>query len=76
MNPKPETKVRPQRSDYPFKAEDLKNGDRRPTEVYKFAEAMRRWRERSSQSTLLGEQPWSVNPPCLLNTTPYRLNTS
>lgn len=53
MNPKPETKVRPQRSDYPFKAENLKNGDRRPTEVHKFAEAMRRWRERSSQSTLL-----------------------
>ena len=54
MNPKPEPKVRPQRSDYPFKAADLKNGRRLPSpELIRFVEAMRRWRERSAHSSWL-----------------------
>lgn len=54
MNPKPETKARPKRSDYPFRTADLKNGDHLPSpKLIRFVDAMRRWRDRSSQSTFL-----------------------
>ncbi|GMU23811.1 MAG: hypothetical protein AMXMBFR13_38890 [Phycisphaerae bacterium] len=52
VQPEP-VKERPQRADYTFKSADVSNGARLPVEVYQFAEALRIWREQSSQSSLL-----------------------
>ncbi len=43
----------PKRTDYTLCPSEIENGDRRPVEVYEFAEALRMWREQSANSNLV-----------------------